>query len=85
MDKFPQKYYGVVRNGFIEILGGCPWPDGTEVVVKVLTDDAIAQNPTWAEVFKEVTGKAEGLPVDYSENHDHYLHGHPKKTPKEDD
>ncbi len=42
-----------------------------------LEDDA--SQPTWAEVFKDIIGKAEGLPADSSINHDHYLYGTPKK------
>jgi hypothetical protein len=28
-----------------------------------------------------VAGKAVGLPEDLAENHDHYLHGLPKRSP----
>ena len=34
--------------------------------------------PLWS-IFKKWAGKAEGLPPDLAENHDHYLHGAPKK------
>jgi hypothetical protein len=30
--------------------------------------------------LKDVIGKAAGLPKDLAENHDHYLHGQPKKA-----
>lgn len=34
----------------------------------------------WAEVFEEWTGKGEeDVPEDFSVNHDHYIHGAPKK------
>jgi hypothetical protein len=34
----------------------------------------------WTEVFKDWTGKSEGdFPEDFSLNHDHYIHGAPKK------
>jgi hypothetical protein len=29
-----------------------------------------------------VAGKAEGLPADLAENHDHYLYGTPKRVPR---
>ena len=38
-----------------------------------------ASAPTWAEVFKDVIGKAKGLPADSADNHDHYLYGVPKR------
>jgi hypothetical protein len=33
----------------------------------------------WGEALIEIAGTAEGLPPDFAENHDHYLHGSPKK------
>jgi hypothetical protein len=38
-----------------------------------------AEQGTWAEVFREVIAKAEGLPDDSSVNHDHYLYGARRK------
>jgi hypothetical protein len=34
---------------------------------------------TWGEALLEIAGSVKGLPPDYSENLDHYLHGLPKK------
>jgi hypothetical protein len=34
---------------------------------------------TWGEALLEIAGSVKGLPLDYSENLDHYLHGLPKK------
>jgi predicted RNase H-like HicB family nuclease len=36
---------------------------------------------TLYEQFKAVIGKAKGLPPDMSINHDHYLHGVPRRVP----
>jgi hypothetical protein len=33
------------------------------------------------DALLEFAGKAEGLPPDLAENHDHYLHGTPKRKP----
>jgi hypothetical protein len=33
----------------------------------------------WGEALLEIAGTAEGLPPDFAENHDHYLHGAPKR------
>lgn len=35
--------------------------------------------PLWGQALLEVAGTAEGLPTDFAENHDHYLHGTPKR------
>jgi hypothetical protein len=30
---------------------------------------------SWGEALLEIAGSVDGLPPDYAENHDHYLHG----------
>lgn len=67
-------YKGVVKQGAVILDRQIDLPDGTEVQVQPLEE-----GPTWAEVFKDIIGKAEGLPSDFARNHDHYLHGAPKK------
>lgn len=74
---------GCIKNGLVEPVEPFPWPEGTEVTVDVATpsdnetpDDA---PPTLYEQLKPLIGKATGLPADLAENHDHYLHGRPKK------
>jgi len=37
-----------------------------------------SQRP-WGEALLEVAGSIPGLPADFAQNHDHYLHGAPKK------
>jgi hypothetical protein len=42
----------------------------------------LLQNPgrkSWGEALLEVAGTAKSLPEDLSANHDHYLHGTPKR------
>ena len=34
---------------------------------------------SWGEALLEVAGTVEGLPPDYAEYHDHYLHGLPRR------
>ena len=76
-------YKGHVRNGVVVLDEPVGLREGDEVSVEVTRrgqepeDDA----PTLYEQLKDVIGIAEGLPSDLAENHDHYLHGHPKKTP----
>jgi hypothetical protein len=70
-------YRGKVQGGIVVLDGQNRPPEGAVVSVSVVeaprTSDATA--PTWAEVFKGVIGKAQGLPTDSSVNHDHYLYG----------
>lgn len=70
-------YAGRVKNGVIVLddPSAAP-PEGTPVRVEL-----VAEKPatTLSERFRDLIGKAEGLPPDYAANHDHYLHGAPKK------
>ena len=34
---------------------------------------------SWGEALLEVAGSVPGLPADYAQNHDHYLHGASKR------
>jgi hypothetical protein len=34
---------------------------------------------SWGEALLEVAGSVRDLPPDYAENHDHYLHGLPRR------
>jgi hypothetical protein len=70
-------YSGLVKNGVIVLDPPAKLPEGSKVEVSPATDTAA--EPTWAEVFKDVIGRAEGLPSDSSNNHDHYLYDVPKK------
>lgn len=35
--------------------------------------------PSWGQALLEVAGSAEGLPEDLAHNHEHYLHGTPRR------
>ena len=62
-------YRGQVRNGVVVFEAGAPLAEGT--VVDIVPADVAGQAgpaddrdaPTWADVFKDVIGKAEGLPA----------------------
>jgi hypothetical protein len=58
-------------------------PDGVLVEVRLLAEDSSCEAgeevPSLYERLKDVVGKAEGLPPDLAENHDHYLHGQAKR------
>jgi hypothetical protein len=75
-------YRGQIRNGVVVLEGQPPLEEGTVVTVEPVTRAEAAEEPlpTLAERLKDVIGKAAGLPKDLAENHDHYLHGQPKKA-----
>ena len=70
-------YRGRIKNGVVILDAPGSLPEGAEVQVIPVEEQELP--PTWAEVFRDITGKAEGLPPDSSINHDHYLYGAPKK------
>jgi hypothetical protein len=51
------------------------WPDGITVQVQPMEEEL----PTLAELFKDWIGIVHDMPSDLAENHDHDIHGTPKK------
>jgi hypothetical protein len=68
-------FRGRVKNGVVVFEADVGLPEGAEVEVRPVDDVA----PTWAEVFRDVLGKASDLPADAARNHDHYLYGAPRQ------
>lgn len=64
-----------VRNGRIELDEPVTLPEGAEVDVVVVEKE----EPTLLERMAPFVGMLDGLPSDFARNHDHYLHGQPKK------
>lgn len=62
---------GTVRNGVIVIEGNKKLPEGTEVEV-VMESELLGKD--LAEFVGTLTG-----PKDFARQHDHYIHGKPKK------
>ena len=69
-------YKGHVENGAVVLDEPINLPEGAVVRIELAAlggaGDAEAI-PTLAERLASVIGKAEGLPADWSENHDKYL------------
>jgi hypothetical protein len=81
-------YKGTVQNGVILIDGDVRLPEGAEVQIE-LADDAhptadTSGEPTIGQKLAALGRWAEtqpsDLPEDLAINHDHYLHGLPKKS-----
>jgi len=75
-------YRGYVKNGVVVLDPPADLPEGAEVEVDVVgprCEAGEAEGPTLYEQYRDVIGIAEGLPSDLARNHDHYLHGRPKK------
>ncbi len=78
-----ETYTGEVRDGVVVFEGTHPpLPTGTRVHIKPIEGDGEVEEPLTtspAERLRSVIGAARGLPVDLAEQHDHYLHGRPKR------
>ena len=70
-------YMGEVKNGVIVLEGEVSLAEGTRVRIEPIEEVAppsplVVQLLDWA-------GKGKDLPEDLAENHDHYLHGQPRR------
>lgn len=74
-------YRGRVKNGVVVFEGGATLPEGTEVRIEAVrtAEETSAERPTLAEQFANVIGTVPDLPADMAAQHDHYLHGAPKR------
>lgn len=70
-------YHGHVRNGVVVLDETSGLPEGAQVQVAVVPP-AMDESTLGARLMN-FAGKLEGLPSDLARNHDHYLHGAPKK------
>lgn len=77
-------YRGRVKNGVVILNAAGALPEGVEVSVRPLKGKPAASHskklqPTPYDRYKRFIGMAQGLPPDFSTNHDHYLYGTPKR------
>ena len=68
---------GTIQYGTVILDAPVQLPDGTRVSMIVLDQGNVAK-PTLLGLL-ELAGTVNDLPTDMALNHDHYLHGHPKK------
>jgi hypothetical protein len=79
-DKF-MSYTGTVKNGVVVLPEEVKLDEGTRVRVEPITKPGRqprAASPL-GKMLLQFAGKAKGLPPDMARNHDHYLHGLPRK------
>ena len=78
-------YHGHIQNGQIVLDEPVVLPEGAEVRVDVLcrktadVTETAESGKTLYERLAPVIGSAKGLPADLAAQHDHYLHGQPKR------
>lgn len=67
---------GTVSNGVIVLDQSEALPEGTRVRIIV---ESAEPPTTLGQRLLKLAGIAEGLPSDMAEQHDHYIHGTPKR------
>ncbi|HEU0010548.1 MAG TPA: hypothetical protein VFT34_12100 [Verrucomicrobiae bacterium] len=71
------KYTGTVKGGVVVLEGAPALAEGTLVEVEPVA--GTKGSTTLGQRLKQFSGIAKRLPRDMARNHDHYLHGRPKK------
>ena len=67
---------GYVAGGVVVLDDATVLAEGTRVRIEPI---AAPTPPTLAAKFQNVIGQATALPGDMAEQHDHYIHGSPKR------
>ena len=71
------EYTGTVTGGVVVLDNGHVLPNGARVRITLTQEQPEAK--TLGQRLLKFAGTVKGLPDDLAENHDHYLHGRPKK------
>jgi hypothetical protein len=69
---------GTIKNGVVKLPQGAPWPDGTKVRVEKVESPKAGNS--LSRRLRELSGKISGLPSDFAEEHDHYIHGSRRRS-----
>lgn len=75
-------YTGRVSGGVVVLEKANLLPEGTVVKVepvKKAKGKRAKKIPTLSEKLLRIAGTVKGLPPDFARNHDHYIHGVPKR------
>jgi hypothetical protein len=74
---------GTIKNGTIVLDQPPPLPDGqrVEVELKPMSHSQPTEEPTLAGLLK-FAGALSDMPADFAAEHDHYIHGTPKRNEK---
>ena len=79
-------YRGIVEGGVVVLKHGATLPEGAEVDVTPVEiaapsngDRTAASGDSLGQRLLKFAGALKGLPSDLARNHDHYIHGAPRK------
>jgi len=69
------EYRGRVKDGVV-IFTEAPPPEGADV--RVFLNETLNEPTIWQKL-KKYSGAVRGLPRDMAQNHNHYIHGGPRR------
>lgn len=77
-------YQGHIENGVIVLDEPANLQNGTKVRIELLSDGGTTPNADAPPVtqfvhYQSIIGAIDDLPPDFAAQHDHYIHGTPKK------
>ena len=78
-------YRGTVKNGVVVLDGAAKLEEGQAVSIRPLRRRAAKPGaskrpiPSLYESLKPIIGSIKGMPADWASQHDHYIHGTPKR------
>jgi hypothetical protein len=72
-------YRGKIKDGVVVLEGGIRLAEGTEVEVQPVAQTPATPAEGLGQRLLKHAGAAKGLPSDLARNHDHYIHGTPRK------
>jgi hypothetical protein len=75
-----KKHHGIVRNGTIVLDEGAQIPEGTRVQVTPVNEAGEELTLIW---LMKYAGCLKDMPSDFAAEHDHYIHGTPKRKREE--
>lgn len=70
------KYNGRIQNGTVVLDDGVQLPEGTRVRVTPVNEAGEVLTLIW---LMKYAGCMKDLPPDFADEHDHYIHGTPKR------
>ena len=72
-------FEGTVQDGVVVFGSGQSLPEGTRVEITVKADASVKPPEASLASLLRFAGTVKDLPEDMALNHDHYLHGAPKR------
>jgi hypothetical protein len=70
---------GTVQNGVIVVDSPEPLAEGTKVTIVIEASGEPSRKLTLRERLLKLAGTVDDLPPDMARNHDHYIHGAPRR------